>query len=241
MMPPLSEEFRDLTIDDAYLIQIELIQLKTAEGATVVGHKVGLTSSGMQELLGVTEPDFGRLLDTMQVDDGGDVDITLLLQPRIEGEIAFLLSTDLSGPGVTPADVVNATHAVAPALEIIDSRIQDWNIKLIDTVADNASSGMYVVGKGIAPADIELPLINMELQKNGDVVGTGVGGATLGDPAAAVAWLANKLSEWGVGLEKGHTILSGALSPAVPVSAGDEIRADFDELGSVSVCFKERS
>lgn len=237
-MPPLSEEFSDLTIDDAYRIQTELIQLKAAEGATVVGHKIGLTSSGMQDLLGVKEPDFGRLLDIMRVDDDGDVDITLLLQPRIEAEIAFVLSQDLSGPGVTRAEVVNATEAVAPALEIIDSRIEDWKIKLIDTVADNASSGMYVVGDGVPPSGIDLPLLNMELQRNGDVVGKGVGAATLGDPAAAVAWLANKLSEWGVGLEKGHTILSGALSPAVPVSAGDEVKAAFDELGTVSVRFR---
>lgn len=235
---PLTERFPALTVSQAYEIQLATVRRRLAGGRRVVGKKIGLTSKAMQDLLGVHEPDYGHLLDDMAVPNGEPIAVSRLLQPRCEGEIAFLLKRDLLGPGVTVAEVLSATEAVMPALEIVDSRVRDWRIKIQDTVADNASSALLVLGDKLTPVQgLDLRLVGMVLEKNGQVMATGAGAAVLGHPAAAVAWLANKLGEFGVVLKAGEIVLSGALTAALPIAAGDAFRAEFDRLGSASVRF----
>ncbi|MYL32109.1 2-keto-4-pentenoate hydratase [Pontibacillus yanchengensis] len=235
---PLTALKQDLTIDEAYQIQLRIIQHKVERGAHIVGRKIGLTSLAMQELLGVDEPDYGHLLDNMVVENGGQIPQGKVLQPKTEGEIAFVLKEDLRGPNVTVEDVLNATNYVVPAIEIVDSRIADWNITLQDTIADNASSGLYVLGhQKVAVEDVDLAEIQMELFKNGELMNTGKGSAALGNPAKCVAWLANKLFEYDSSLKSGEVILSGALSSAVNAIAGDEFTVRMDQLGDVSVTF----
>jgi 2-keto-4-pentenoate hydratase len=235
---PLVETYPGLTADDAYRVQHSLIDRKLEAGARIVGHKIGLTSLAMQQLLGVDQPDFGHILDTMMVANGAAVPRTDLIYPRVEAEICFVLGEDLRGPGVTVPRVLAATRYVMAALEIVDSRVADWKITLADTIADNASScGMVVGGRSVAIEGLDLRLVGMVLEKNGEVANTAAGAAVLGHPAQAVAWLANKLAEFDVTLKAGEVILPGALSAAVTVEAGDFVQATFDHLGSVSVRF----
>jgi 2-keto-4-pentenoate hydratase len=235
---PLTERFPDLSIEAAYQIQLTNIRRKVNEGQTIVGKKIGLTSKAMQELLGVNQPDYGHLLDSMVVENGGEVPQTKVLQPRVEGEIAFILKKDLQGPGVTVTDVLRATDYVVAAIEIVDSRIKDWKIKLADTIADNASSGLYVLGTRPVKIDrLDLAQLGMVLYKNGEVMNTGVGAAALGHPALCVAWLANQLAQFDTVLKAGEVILSGALSAAVNAEPGDHFSVRFDQLGEVSVKF----
>lgn len=237
-IPPLVETYQGLTAADAYQIQRLLIDRKIREGARVVGHKIGLTSLAMQQLLGVDQPDYGQLLDTMIVADGAALRRDDLVAPRVEAEIAFVLDEEVRGPGVNIATVLTATRYVFAALEVVDSRVADWRIQLADTIADNASSCRMVIGGRFVPVDdLDLRLIGMVLEKNGEVANTAAGAAVLGHPAQAVAWLANKLAEFDTSLEAGQVILPGALSAMVPVQAGDQVRATFDHLGSVSVRF----
>ena len=235
---PLTETHPSIDVVDAYEIQLHQIREKVAAGASVRGHKVGLSSKAMQTMMGVSEPDYGHLLDTMFVDEGVDVAVEQLCYPRVEIEVAFVLGRPLSGPGCTVADALAATAFVAPAIEIIDSRIDDWKIKLPDTIADNASSARIVLGAKRTPLDsVELRTLGAVLRKNGEVVETGAAGAVLGNPAIAVAWLANKVHQFGVQLGAGHVILPGACTRAIDVGKGDVIRGDFDALGPVSVRF----
>jgi len=237
-IPPLVEIYPGLSPDDAYRIQLALIDRKVSEGARIVGHKIGLTAVAMQQLLGIDQPDFGHILDTMMVADGAAVPRDSLIYPRVEGEITFVLGEDLRGPGVTVASVLAATRYVMPSLEIVDSRIADWKITLSDTIADNASSCRMVIGGRCLPVvGLDLRLVGMILEKNGEIMNTATGAAALGNPAQAVAWLANKLAEFDVTLRAGEVILPGALSAAITVQAGDTIRATFYHLGSVSVRF----
>lgn len=236
---PLISTDPQLTVDEAYYIQLENIKKKLDEGQKIVGKKIGLTSVAVQKMLGVDEPDYGHLLDSMVVENGGTIDCKTMLQPKIEGEIAFVLKKDLKGPNVTAVDVIQATDYVLPALEVVDSRVQDWKIKLQDTVADNASSGLYVLGgKPTKVEDIDLELIGMVLSQNGEMVNTGVGAAALGNPATCVAWLANRLADYDISLKAGEVILSGALSGMVVANPGDSFTARFAHLGQVSVNFK---
>ncbi|WP_408011318.1 2-keto-4-pentenoate hydratase [Pseudalkalibacillus sp. A8] len=231
---PLTSNFPDLSIEEAYQIQMKFIEEKVKEGQKVVGKKIGLTSEAMQDLLGVDQPDYGHLLDAMQLNEGEPIPLLYLFQPKVEAEIAFILESDLKGPDVTVEAVMNATAYVVPSLEIVDSRIQDWKITLPDTIADNASSGMFIIGgKKVKPQEVNLTDIRMQLFKNGDFVNEGTGADVLGDPAACVAWLANKLSDYGVTLKAGEVILSGALSAAVKVEKGDKITASFTSLGDL--------
>lgn len=237
-IPPLTEQYPDLTPRQAYQVQLALIERKLARGARVVGRKIGLTSKAMQRLLGVDQPDYGHLLDTMAVPAGGAVEAARLIQPKAEPEIAFVLGRDLRGPGVTPEQVLAATRGVVPAIEIIDSRIEGWKIELCDTIADNASSALFVVGERPVPADdFDLRLVGMVLEKNGELVATGAGAAILGHPLNAVVWLVNQLAEFGAGVREGDLVLPGALTAATDVAAGDVVTATFDRLGSVSVRF----
>jgi 2-keto-4-pentenoate hydratase len=237
-LPPLTETYPELAISEAYAVQLAAIEQKITQGARVVGKKIGLTSKVMQQMFAVDQPDYGHLLDTMTVANGGEAPMMRLLQPRVEGEIAFLLKQELRGPGVTEAQVLAATESVMPAIEIIDSRIRDWKIKLADTIADNASSGLFVLGDTrTLVRDVDLRLVGMVLEKNGEIVGTGAGAAALGNPASAVAWLANKLAEFGLSLNAGEVILSGSLAVAPPVTNGDVITVQFAQLGTVTVRF----
>ncbi|CAM4288191.1 2-keto-4-pentenoate hydratase [Lacicoccus alkaliphilus] len=237
---PITELDPDISVEEAYKIQLHTIERNVQSGQRITGKKIGLTSKVMQEALGVDEPDYGHLLDGMQVKNGGTISLDRVLQPKVEGEIAFILKRDLEGPGVTALDVLKATDAVVPALEIIDSRIKDWKITLADTVADNASSGLYLLGEiPTKIEDIDLKQMGMALYKNGILQNTGVGAAALGDPARCVAWLANKLSRYGITLKAGEVILSGALSSAVEAGPGDHFYAKFAGLEEVRVSFDE--
>lgn len=235
---PLTELYPDLSIDDAYQVQLYTINKRVEAGEKIVGKKIGLTSLAMQQMLNVDQPDYGHLLDGMVITNGGEISTKQVLQPKVEGEIAFVLKKDLKGPNVTVNDVLLATDYVVAALEIVDSRVLDWQIKLPDTVADNASSGLYVLGdKKLSIDGLDLAQLGMVLYKNGKILNTGVGAAALGHPATCVAWLANKLSDYGITLKAGEVILSGALSAAIEGQPGDHFEARFAHLGSVHVQF----
>ncbi|MCW2500575.1 MAG: 2-oxopent-4-enoate hydratase [Frankiales bacterium] len=235
---PLSEKYSDLTLDDAYEIQLLQIQQRLAAGASVKGHKVGLTSVAMQRQLGVDQPDFGHLLDDMFHLENMPIPVGHYLQPRIEPEVAIVLKRALHGPGVTAAEAAAAVDFVLPALEVIDSRIRDWKIGLLDTVADNASSGGVVLGSRPTPLGaVDLRLAGCTLHVRGELVATGAGGAVLGSPLNALVWLANTLGARGVGLEAGHVVLPGSVTAAVPVQPGDSVTATFAGLGSVTARF----
>jgi 2-keto-4-pentenoate hydratase len=235
---PISDSHPDLTVEDAYAIQTVNIERRVAAGQLIRGRKVGLTSRAMQQLLGVDEPDFGVVLDDMFVEDGVGVEAQKLLQPRVEAEIAFVLARDLTGPGVTTTDVLTATAGVLPSIEIVDSRIAEWRIQLVDTVADNASCGRVVIGGRLTPVTaVDLRLIGMMFYRNGVPIDSGAGAAALGNPAYCVAWLANKLGALGSGLRAGDIVLPGALHRMVPVRPRDVFRAEFAYLGDVTVRF----
>ena len=239
-IPPLTERHPDLVLDDAYAIQTVNVDRRVAEGRRVVGRKVGLTSRPMQQLLGVDEPDFGVLLDTMVVEEGDAISVGELMQPRIEAEIGFVLERDLDGPGVTTASALRAIAGAMPTLEIVDSRVRDWKIKLVDTVADNASSGLLVMGGRLTPVDrVDLRLVGVVVSRNGEVLHTGAGAAVLGNPARCVAWLANKLGAFGAGLREGDVVLPGSPHAMVGVAPGDVFRAEFAHLGAVTVRFSK--
>jgi 2-oxopent-4-enoate hydratase len=236
---PLTDDHPALTPTEAYTIQrINLDRRIAAHGAARVGYKVGLTSEAVQRWLGVDTPDFGGLLDDMSVPEGGQCDTKDMLQPRAEAEIAFIARERLSGPGLTAEAVADKLECCMAAIEIIDSRVKDWKIKYADTVADNASSAAYVVSSHrLNVSGLALRELKMELRKNGEVVSTGIGAACLGDPLAAVAWLANTLGELGEAIEPGQLILSGALGPVTPVAPGDVLVASIDKLGELRVSF----
>ena len=237
-LPPLSQEYPTLTPAQAYAIQSAWLELKLAKGARIIGRKIGLTSRAMQELLGVDQPDYGFLLDSMTVTSGNTLARADFLLPRIEPEIAFWLAKDLKGPGITVDAVLAATRGVSPALELVDSRIAKWQIKLPDTIADNASSARVIVSEQIVPLDgLDLAAEAVTLTRNGVEVGSGNGAAVLGHPAEAVAWLANKLAEYGIAIEAGQLVLPGAMCAAATVAAGETYRAMFSTIGEVSVRF----
>lgn len=236
---PLRER-EDLTLADAYAIQRGFIRHRLEAGETVVGKKIGVTSKAVQDMLGVDQPDFGQLLSGMVVPDGGIIDTSGLIQPKAEAEVAFKLKRDLVGPGVTATDVLAATEWVAPCIEVVDSRIEGWNIRIVDTVADNASCGVFVLGATTAsPFDVDLNMAGMVVRIDGEVVTTGCGLAVQHGPANAVAWLANTLGTLGMPLLAGEIILSGSQSVLLPVEAGMEVTCTMGGLGSCSVRFGE--
>jgi 2-oxopent-4-enoate hydratase len=236
--PPPSGLHPDMTLADAYAIQQAYTAIRLGEGATQVGRKVGATNPVIQRLFGVDQPDYGVLFDDMILADGARVTRSGLIQPRVEVEIAFILARALRGPRVTPPDVLLATAALVPCFEIIDSRIEDWRITFLDTVADNGSSARVVLGdRVVPPAGIDMRLLGVVLERNGEVVDTGAGAAALGNPAAAVAWLANTLDWYGEGLEADQIVLPGALTTAVPAEAGDHFEGHFAGLGRVACRF----
>lgn len=238
MLDPLTERYPDITVRDAYAIQQQLIALRMHAGEKVIGKKIGVTSQAVMDMLKVDQPDFGQLTDQMVVNQGEVIALSGLIQPKAEGEIAFVLKHDLAGPGVTVADVLRATEGVMACFEIVDSRIRNWQIKIQDTVADNASCGVFVLGdRMVSPRDLDLFTTGMVLEKNGRIVGTGAGAASMGSPVIAVAWLANTLGRLGMSLKAGEVILSGALSAMVPVAAGDNLRMHLAGIGGASISF----
>ena len=232
ILPPTETE-TNFDVTAAYRVQTLVWQRRIAAGHTLVGHKVGLTNVAMQRQLGVDEPDYGRLHDGMAIT--GTVDLDELIQPRIEPEIAFVLASDLEGPGVTTDAVLRATSGVAPALEIIDSRIEAWRISLPDTVADNASSARFAVGTPQPLDGLDLAALNATMAIDGEQVGAGTGEAVLGHPAAAVAWLANTLANYGERLAAGEIVMPGAMCASVPLKAGAVVVGTFERLGEVRV------
>lgn len=238
-LPPLTDSEPAISIEDAYQISRHFLARRLEQGERVVGKKIGVTSKPVQDMLGVFQPDFGFLTDTMEYPDGAHIPIAgNLIQPRAEGEIAFRLCKDLQGPGVTEADVLAATATIIPCFEIVDSRIDDWKIKIQDTVADNASCGVYVFGrKEVDPRDFDLPSLKMTIYKNGEFISEGLGSAVQGNPLTAVAWLANTLGEFGIPFKAGEVILSGSLAPLIPVVAGDEMSLEIEGIGGCSCQF----
>ena len=238
VVDPLTSRHAEITVDDAYRIQQRLLSRRLASGERVIGKKIGVTSKAVMNMLGVYQPDFGYLTDAMVYNEGEAIPAASLIQPKAEGEIAFVLKKTLMGPGVTAADVLAATDGVTACFEIVDSRIKDWKIKIQDTVADNASCGVFVLGDRLVdPRTVDLNTCGMILEKNGEIVATGVGAAALGAPANAVAWLANTLGRLGIGLKAGEVVLSGALAAMFPAKAGDNFRVSIGGLGSCSVRF----
>jgi len=239
-IPPLRETWPAIDVVDAYEIQLINIRRRLAAGATIHGHKVGLSSHAMQEMMGVDEPDYGHLLSDMEVSADRPVSVGRYCMPRVEVEVAFILGETLPGAGCTEDDVLNATAFVAPSIELIDSRIENWNIRIGDTIADNASSAGYILGpERVKPDELDLLTIDARLRCNGEQVAAGRSDAVLGNPVTAVAWLARKVASFEVTLEAGHVILPGSVHRAIDAHAGDHFEAEFDGLGTVRLTFTD--
>lgn len=237
-LPNLRDRVAGITIVDAYHIQARFVARRVAAGETIVGKKIGVTSKAIQDAIGVFEPDFGQLTSAMAYEDGATVDLGRLIQPRAEAEIAFVLKHDLIGPGITATDVLRATDHVRTCFEIVDSRIEGWDIKIQDTVADNASCGVYALGSAkVDPRDVDLTLAGLLVEKDGEPVASGIGAAVQGSPLNSVAWLANTLGRLGIPFGAGEVILSGALGPLIPIADGDTLVASIGGLGSCTLSF----
>jgi 2-keto-4-pentenoate hydratase len=236
--PPVRTLLPPGDVGAAYAVQSAWVAGRLAAGDRVTGRKIGLTNKAVQAQFGVEEPDFGTLLASMDCPQGAPVDTGRLLQPRIEAEIAFILARDLDAPDIGPDDVLAATDAVAAALEIVDSRVAGWDISIVDTVADNASAGLFTLGADRPPPGaLDLARCPMLLWRGAEEVCRGTGAASLGHPAIAVAWLANTARSYGSPLRAGEIVLSGSLGPIVPVAAGDEFTAEIGGLGRVTAVF----
>jgi 2-oxopent-4-enoate/cis-2-oxohex-4-enoate hydratase len=238
-VPNLRDRAPGIDLTDAYGIQSRMVQRRTDAGETVVGKKVGVTSAAVMNMLGVYEPDFGQLLSGMVHNHGDTIRLDSLIQPRAEGEIAFVLKSDLVGPGITAVDVLRATDYVVPCFEIVDSRIDNWDIKIVDTVADNASCGVYVLGnERHDPFDVDLSLVGMVLDVDGEIFATGAGAAVKGSPVNSMIWLANRLSALGIPFRAGEVILTGSLTVMAWVKEPQTITCEFGGLGSCTVTFE---
>ena len=241
MIDPLSEREPEMTIEDAYAVSSKLLEKRIEiDGEKVIGKKIGVTSKAVQNMLGVHQPDFGYLTDAMVAEEGEPLSITdKMIQPRAEGEIAFVLKKDLIGPGITATDVLQATDFIVPCFEIVDSRIKDWNIKIQDTVSDNASCGYFLLGQNaVSPSSVDLSTCGMVMELNGQIVSTGAGAAALGSsPVNCVVWLANTLGKLGTPLKAGEVILSGSLVPLQAVKAGDYMSVSIGGIGRTAVRF----
>lgn len=240
-IPPISESDGITDVNSAYAIQQEWTNMRLGRGEQIVGRKIGLTSKAIQQQLGVGEPDYGTLWQSsFYPAENGQVTIAAgdFLQPRIEGEIAFLIGKPLREPGITPEQILEAAEACAMGIEIVASRIADWRIKLVDTIADNASYGGFTLGpwdRELRQAD--LGALMMAIHQNGKLAAEGLGSAALGHPAVSTAWLANKLLEFGVSLEPGDIVISGGITKMLPVRAGDEFLFSLTGQPSVKVTF----
>ncbi|WP_308162191.1 2-keto-4-pentenoate hydratase [Bacillus sp. ISL-18] len=239
VIKPLTVAYPGITVDEAYYTQLEIIRRKVANGGVIVGKKIGATSKAIQNMFGVDQPDYGHLLADMMYFEGEDISLADYIQPKVEFEIAFILNKDLKGPNVSILDVIDATDYIVPAIEVIDSRIEDWKIKFEDTVADNGSSACAIIGgKPTKLAGLDLTQIGMVAYQNGEMIDSGAGAAVLGNPLRSVAWLANSLGKYDVSLKSGEIILSGALTRAVEVKENDTFTAEFAHIGTVTAKFK---
>lgn len=237
-VPNLRDRNSGMDIVDGYRVQERMIARRVAAGETIVGKKIGVTSKVVQNAIGVFEPDFGQLTSAMVVADGDTIDLNSLIQPQAEGEIAFVLKQDLIGPGISATDVLRATDYVAACFEIVDSRIDNWDIRIQDTVADNASCGIYALGREkFDPRDVDLTLAGMVIERNGELAATGVGAAVQGSPLNSVAWLANTLGRLGMPFRAGEVILSGSLGPMIRINDGDRLDVRIGGLGACSLTF----
>lgn len=237
---PLTDRESSIQIEDAYHISQRMVSRRLElDGEKIVGKKIGVTSKPVQDMLKVFQPDFGFLTDAMECPDNAEITVAgNLIAPRAEGEIAFRLKQDLIGPGITEQDVLDATATIIPCFEIVDSRIADWKIKIQDTVADNASCGVYVLSTvEVDPRDHDLPNLKMKVYKNGELHSEGLGSSVQGNPLTAVAWLANTLGEFGIPFLAGEVILSGSLVPLIPVVAGDKMSLEIEGIGGCSCTF----
>ena len=232
--------YPDISPDEAYAVQMALVPRRLSNGRALIGKKVALTNPAVQQVLGVHEPVFGHLMSDMFVREGEPISCSTLTQPKIEPEIAFVMKRDLAGPGVTPAQVLAATAGVMPAFEIPAARIRDWKFALQDISADNAFAARVVLGGTLTPIKgLDLRLLGVVLERNGQLVSTGAGAAVMGNPVDVVAWLANRLAQYGSGIKAGDVVLPGALVIAPDVHPGEYYKATFDRLGSVSAYFVE--
>jgi 2-oxopent-4-enoate/cis-2-oxohex-4-enoate hydratase len=239
VLAPLTDREPAITIDDAYYISLRFLERRLADGEKVVGKKIGVTSKPVQDMLDVRQPDFGFLTDRMHYPNGAAIPVAgNLIAPRAEAEIAFRLKRDLVGPNITEADVLAATDCIMPCFEIVDSRIRDWKIRIQDTVADNASCGVFVLGEAeVDPRKHDLPNLHVRVFKNGKPLSEGLGSAVQGNPLTAVAWLANTLGRYDIPFRAGDIILSGSVVPLEPVGPGDEMRCEVEGIGSASCSF----
>jgi 2-oxopent-4-enoate/cis-2-oxohex-4-enoate hydratase len=242
VLSPLLARAPDITLADAYAVQLRLVNRRVQAGETIIGKKIGLTSKPIQDFLGVYEPDFGQLTSGMLRTEDQGIDLDQLIQPKAEAELAFVLNEDLIGPGIIATDVIRATDYVSPCFEIVDSRIRNWELKIQDTVADNASCGVFVLSDVQGdPRKLDITMAGMAVYKNGELVSTGVGAAVQGSPVNAVVWLANTLGKLGLPFRAGEIILSGSQSAVVPATAGDELVCTIGGLGSCTARFHGRS
>ncbi|MBL8438373.1 MAG: 2-keto-4-pentenoate hydratase [Zoogloeaceae bacterium] len=237
-IPPLRERLAQADLAGAYAVQEANTRAALAEGRRLVGRKIGLTSRAVQAQLGVDQPDFGMLFADMAVGDGEPVALSRLIQPKVEAEIALVLGRDLPFERHTYADLLRATEYCLPAIEIVDSRIADWNIRFVDTVADNASSGLFVLGgRPVRPTEVDMSACAMTMCRGEETVSRGNGRACLGHPLNAAVWLADVMARQGRPLSAGDIVLTGALGPMVNVSPGDQFDVEIAGLGAVSACF----
>ena len=235
------DRYPELDADLAYQVQDRLIELKCKEEKTrIMGRKLGLTSKAKQKMIGVHEPSYGVLLESMQLFEGEPISISPFIHAKVEPEIAFVFDKEVSGPHVTIAEILEATAYIAPALEIIDSRFEKFSFTLADAIADNSSSSRFIIGEKFYKPDlVDLRLMGMVFKKNGEVIETGAGAAVMGHPARAIAWMANKLRKTGQSIKAGEVVLSGAISASATIAPGDYFSASFDGIGSIEANFTE--
>lgn len=241
-MIAITDRYPDITLEEAYEIQLEVVELKKKDGIHIIGKKIGLTNKPIREQIGVFEPDYGIITSDGLLYDGDVLHMSNFIAPRIESEIAFILGEDITMDQypVKPCDIIRATYGIAPALEVVDSRIKDWKIKIQDTVSDAASYAAIVLGNKITRLDgLDLRILGMSAYQNGELVQHGSSGAVMGNPINAVVWLANKLLSLGLELKKDEIILSGSFTPVFPIQAGDTVHVVFDHLGEVSLCIRQ--
>lgn len=234
----ITDRYPEITIEEAYEIQLEVVKLKEADGLHVIGKKIGLTNKPIRDQIGVQEPDYGIITSDGLILDGETLYMDQFIAPRIESEIAFILDKDITKDmyPVKPTDIINATYGISPALEIVDSRVRDWKIKIQDTVSDAASYAAICLGNRITKLDsLDLRLIGMAAYLNGELVQHGSSAAVMGNPINSMVWLANKLLSLGVEMKKGEIILTGSLTPVFDIKKGDTVNVVFDHLGSVSL------
>lgn len=238
-IPVISKVYPEMTLADSYAIQQIGLEKRLLDGCRIVGRKIGLTSKGMMEQLNATQPDYGYLLDYMLVPEGQAVDTENLLEPRIEGELAFIMAEDLQGPGVTAADILNATAWVVPCFEVCDDRYETWNVTVTDTIADIAGAGRFMIGSGAKRVnEVNLRNIGMIVEKNGELMGSAAGAEVMGSPVNSMAWLANKLAEFDTGLKKGDIVLSGAFMKALDAVSGDVFTLEVDGFPALTMKFR---